>query len=348
MTTKKTTKLRSIESAMERRAEAVASTPTSDDPVVELGHLARSHAAQTTMYKALKQQAAPSVKWQDGTVVQSRLPEDTRATLDEVQKVVKLQAKRMQTRMLRQLRKVPVYAQFMQHVYGLGPVTAAYLVAFVDMKGAGKGLSLVKPSQIQAFCGVACNRETGRLARREKGVKRQWHPAIRTALFSMVSAMVRNAIKDGVTSKYVDIFVDTIRSVETSPRLVGAGKDAKIALVHPAADGSAILVPARLYARKKAWLRTASIFVEDLYVVWRAIEGLPVVCSYANRQRSRSHGTDPRTDAPLVMTVEEALSSVTATWPREIGKDVAKARQQYAPAEEDDVDGEDAVNAAAE
>lgn len=89
----------------------------------------------------------------------------------------------------------------------------------------------------------------------------------------------------------------------------------KIELSHPrkARDGEMIThVSARGFAHSYGWHKAADVFLEDLYTVWRAIEGLPVwPAFYAAKLSGYKHASGKIcVDAPTMLTLEEALELV--------------------------------------
>jgi len=56
------------------------------------------------------------------------------------------------------------------------------------------------------------------------------------------------------------------------------------------------------------WHKSADVFLTDLYMVWRALEGLPVWCPYVAEKLGYWHASDiPAWTGGRTMSVEEAM-----------------------------------------
>src|SRR6185312_12045486 len=188
------------------------------------------------------------------------LPEDVQAAFKELSKnVAKKKAKTLESAMLSELKKIPVYKLFLSKVYGLGPVVSAYLISEIDIHRA------VKPSALRRFCGLAVI--NGRLERRTKGTKSAYSSEMRVRLYQAFGSMWKNAAKLKKTTKYLDIWINA------KHRKMQLAVDGKI-------NNGVREVSAKGYAHSYGWHKAADILIEDLYTVWRAIEGLEVWPSY--------------------------------------------------------------------
>lgn len=276
-----------------RRLRAVKpAIPAEPNPRDELRRLVHEHQNMTRKSVAMRAMASDRKNLTTGETIKCSLPLDRQAEVKAVAKAIAADASRLETGMLRELRKVPIYSRWLVNVYGVGPVVAAYMVANIDVgdfvdKVTGEVRSR-KPSQVKRFCGLAVF--NGRLERPTKGQKLGYCAEMRTRLFQAMTAGWKNAARkttdrpNGATSKYLTIWHDTIHR-ETSAQRKGGFK-------------------------KGLW-KAADILIADLYTVWRALDGLPVWPSYMAAKLGYEHGGVSIADqGPRLLTVEEALAFV--------------------------------------
>lgn len=265
------TKLKKIEAKLTEQPYV----PSSDDATVELRRLVREHAALTRRAVAIENMVSPRTARQDiparglekGDEIPCDVPEDARVDAMLLAEGFRKRAEKLESRMLKQLKQIPIYRLFLANVWGVGPIVAAYLVAEIDITKA------LKPSSLRMFCGLAV--VDGALVRRTKGIKLPYNGELRTRLFQLFAAMWRNAGGEEVRvdAKYIRIWRDYKNRMANSPRVEG-GKIAKVGGKTPQ------VVSAKGFVHSTGWHKAADVFITDLYMVWRAIEGLPVWCPY--------------------------------------------------------------------
>jgi len=296
-----------IERSARRKQRATATIPSSTEPRDELRRLVQSHVALVKSAVAIEHMASDRKDRKTGETIPTRIPADEAAQMLMDADRIKKRAKSLEAPMLRQLRQIPVYQQFLSKVYGVGPVVAAYLCADIDIRDRVGGDGIVralKPSGIRMFCGMAVI--NGRLVRRVAGEKNRYNASVRTRLFQMFSAMAKNGAKkvegrpNGTTSKYLDVWVNVKHRELSSERVdVAANKWRD--------NTGEWRGGARAHAHSKGWHKACDVFLEDLYIVWRAIEGLPVWPSYYAAKLGYEHGGKISVNAPKMLSIEEAL-----------------------------------------
>lgn len=290
-----------IERASKRAKRAAATIPVHEDPRAELRRLVQSHVALTKSAVAIEHMASDRTNRTTGERIPTRIPVDEAVNMLADVKRIRKAAESLETPMLRELRKLPVYKLFLSQVYGVGPVVAAYLCADIDIAKA------TKPSNLRRFCGMAVI--NGRLERRAAGVKSAYNAGVRTRLFQMFSAMAKNAAKKsvdrphGTTSKYLDVWLGVKHREMHSERVDGAANKWRD---HEGEWRGG----AKAHAHAKGWHKAADVFIEDLYIVWRAIEGLEVWPSYYAAKLGYEHGGKISVNAPRMLTVDDALALV--------------------------------------
>lgn len=292
-----------IEKAMKKTRKAERAVPVHADPLDELRRLVRQHAAIVRSAVSVHNQRTDKKNRETGAVIPCRLPADARAALEVAENGLKAQATEVESLMTAQLKQVPIYKTFLSKVYGCGPVVAAYLCAEIDIRDRPNGKAL-KPSSLRLYCGLAVI--DGRLVRRERGVVAKYNANMRTRIFQMMMSMFKNAARktkdrpNGSTSKYLDVWANTKHRVLSSERV----HDGKLVA------GSGKVVSAKGHAHSMGWHKAADVFLEDLYIVWRAMEGLPVWPSYYAAKLGYEHGGRICVNAPKLISVEEALDMV--------------------------------------
>ena len=289
-------RLRRIERKL-RQKQPLA--PPSDDPVAELKRIVRTHRALTKAKVALINMSSDRVNQETGEKIPCMLPMEDRDDMKAAAERRGKSASRLEgvscpdgkPGMLHELRKFDVYNLFLRDVYGLGPVTAAYLLAYVDIRKAEK------PSQLIRYCGYACI--DGKAERRRDGfapktgptgkddARGTYNAAVKSKIYIGMGAMWKNGVAGSKRSKYLDRWRN-----EKERRLLRGETKGK---AHDAGRRAA-----------------TDLFLYDLYLVWRSVEGLPSWVTWYDWTRGYEHGQGPlpRENAPRILTVEEALAIV--------------------------------------
>lgn len=277
--------------------------PASEDPRTELRRLVRQHRNWTKTATSLTLMVTDR-KFKSGDVVKCTLPDDVRADLKVTAKALKTAASALASSMTKELRKLPIWREFLSKMYGMGPVIGAYLVAEIDITIA------VKISQLRMFCGTAVI--NGRLVRPAAGEKNRYNAQMRTRLFQLMTGMWKNAAehvdketgeitRGATTTKYLEVWRNALHRKQHSElydreaNTWGDRKSAKLVML-----------------RGSMW-KAVDVLLEDLYVVWRALEGLPVWPSYYTAKLTAGYehgGTIAKEIGPRMLTVEEALDLV--------------------------------------
>jgi len=288
-------------------------------PVIPLGEereflrsLVRQHKAVSRQLVSITNANTDRKSRDSGEIIVCRQPEDVRyAMLGErglspkgkVGGVAETLSKKLDSLKLDMtvaLKRVPIYHRFLKHVFGAGPIAAAYLIGEVDIHRA------TKPSNLRKFCGVCSDVNTGRMPRRSKGQVNPYNASLRVKLYSMMSSMEKNGHPNkcppfGKTSRYLDAWREFIVRRETSPDFDAVANTWQ---GRKGAKGS---------IRSIGMWRACGLFLEDLYLVWRSLEGLDVWPGYHAMQLGYKHGGEKicvNAQGPKTLTVEEALAVV--------------------------------------
>lgn len=289
--------------------------PSSDDPCEELKKLVRQHKAVMQNEVALTNRCSDKEARQDieqdgkiifrkGDPMPCRLPAEVQAQALLMAKEVFGKAKEeLERKMAKELKKVPIFREYLSKVFGLssgGPI-AAYLVAEIDIHRA------VKPSALRRFCGMAVI--DGRLERRTKGQKNSFSSEMRTRLFQFFQTLQKNR-RHNPTNKYLKVWDDAKTRIRNSERVFDLKEKEGGDWAGKLVNGQGKTVSAKGFSNSYGWHKAADVFLEDLYIVWRALEGLPVWPSYYAAKLGYEHGGKIAVNAPKMLTLEEALSIV--------------------------------------
>jgi hypothetical protein len=69
-------------------------------------------------------------------------------------------------------------------------------------------------------------------------------------------------------------------------------------------------VPWDGHAHSYGWHKAADILIEDLYIVWRTLAGMPVWPSYYAAKLGYEHGGKISVNAPKMLSLDEAKALV--------------------------------------
>lgn len=186
------------------RAKKANEPAANEDPREELKRLVREHKALVGKAKAFEASVSDRTNRTTGELMKSAVPEDVRIEVSAVVQSMRRRADLLETKMLRELKRIPIYKLFLARVFGVGAVVAAYLVSEIDIRRAEK------VSNVRRYCGLAVI--DGRLERPRAGQKLAYNAELRTRLFQAFSAMWKNAAKKtagaphGQTTKYLDVW----------------------------------------------------------------------------------------------------------------------------------------------
>ncbi len=274
-------------------------TPLHEDPRLELRHLVLQHKAMVGTKQSIDGQHRDRVG-RDGTPMPCRLPDDIQSEMQGfMKKVYVKRIDEIEQKMGKALKAFPLFTEFLDKVFGCGPVVAAYLTVFCDFEKA------VKPSNLRRYCGMAVI--DGRLEHRVAGKVNAFNSELRMRLYQMFSAMWKNAAKAsaaapaGKTCKYLTIWTDYKYRVQHSARVVD---DTKIV------NGAGKTVSLKGFSHSTGWHKACDVFLEDLYIVGRTTAGLPVWPTYQTAKLGYGHGAKVSDGQPRIYTMPEALAIV--------------------------------------
>jgi hypothetical protein len=284
----------------------LADPPVHTDPRDELRRLVREHQYVTRLAVADENQSSDRTNRETGAVIKCPLPEHLRQDRKRAAKALRSYAATLKPAMKRELMKMPVFTHFLSKVWGIvgenGGTVGAYLCASIRIERC------IKPSQLNRYCGNACGVDGKREIRSGgcgpkygpdgalTGATGTYNDVLKSVIWQGMCAMRQSAAKPtagrpfGTTTKYLDVWRNAVHWRKTNGKEKGA-------------DAA---------GRRKA----TDLFLEDLYVVMRTLEGLPVWPDLYSARRGYRHGGAPCINEGVVLTLEEALAHVGDVGPR--------------------------------
>lgn len=270
------------------------------------------------------------------TVVKCNLPQQAQTPILEAAACLRKDAAESVALLKPLLQRQPIYQHFLKNVSGFkeGWLIGSYLVAFIDIRHGGKDGAVTrggaqrelrdpvatKLSHIIRYCGYAGGRDkdglpTGRLERRTPGVKLGYNADLRTALFNWAAVLVKGKGLESIQkSKYFRMYADTKFRLTNDPRYDEKANTWAGRMCSRDADTEA--GGAKAYIHSKSWHKAVHLLIEDLYIVWRALEGLPVWPSFYAAKMGYGHGGMPTASkygpglGPKLLSLAEALEMV--------------------------------------
>ena len=203
---------------------------------------------------------------------------DTECILDLVDIKEDLESieRRIEYKILKELKGMPIYEDFFKGIKGVGTILSAIIISEIDIEKADT------VSKIWQYAGLnpgMCNgrkwsaeegiHKTDNLVRGDRVTKGYLSPYNCYLKSKLVKVLSDCLIRNG--SSYRRIYDDCKADLEVSDRLV-QGKD--IAWKDESKGHR------DAYARRKM----IKVFLKDLYVRWRTLEGLPVQEPYRPRE----------------------------------------------------------------
>lgn len=289
------------------RKKKLPPEPSSLDPRTELKRLTKMHKGWTRRAVAISNMSSDRINRETGMSIPCDLPMAVRAQMSDVVDSLQREAKALESQMMQQLKQIPIYQQWLGKQFSAkGPVVSSYLVSEIDIHKA------TKSSQLRRYCGLAVI--DGRLERRSGAPKAiggtgTFNDEIRMRLYQMFDAMWKNARHDP-ENKYLKVWKDARHRIEHSERILERDVDKDGVWTGKIINATGHKVSARGFAHSYGWHKAADVFIEDLYIVWRTLEGLEVWPSYYAAKLGYEHGGKISVNAPRKLTIEEALQMV--------------------------------------
>lgn len=168
------------------------------------------------------------------------------------------------------LKEYPVWTNFLKDIKGVGPLMAGVLLSEIDITKATYPSSLWKYAGLDVVI-LPDGRSVGRSRRREclvdkgNGVKGlSYNPFLKTKLMGVLAPSFLRA-----KSQYADIYYGYKHRLENHPNHRDKSK---------------------MHRHTMACRYMIKMFLRDLYVAWRTLEGLPVSEDYASAKLNMKHG----------------------------------------------------------
>lgn len=308
---------------MAKRMRGNKPPPLTADPIARLRELVMQHrrlgklrVANGNMAGDKKIHKGPLA----GQIRKSPLAADDQGVVKELNKIFGKTQDKLKSEMHKELRRVPVYEKWLKNVAGVGPILAAYLLSQVNIElpASAPGGTTGKPSNLIRFCGNAVI--DGKRDSLQRGEKAHYAAELRCQLFVWYGGLVRGKGVGPKSDKYLDVAANYANRMRHSER-VNLTKntitrfDSKALMTYrdPTGAGKDMPVSAKNFVLQTGRRKAVDVFLEDLYIVWRSLEGLPVWAGYYAEKLGYRHGggkIDVSKEGPQMLTFEEALALV--------------------------------------
>jgi hypothetical protein len=215
-------------------------------PEDELKRLVLEHKALLRQAVKMENAASPHTT-KKGVTVPPQFEAAVCSDLREWAKALRKRAASKESLMLQELRAIPVYNSFLKGVWGCGTLSAAYVVAHVDVADPKR----TADSLVQ-FCGLGIR--NGHISRPESGRSRDFCGSMRERLYLMLQGMRKSRGLHSKTNKYLE-----------------AWDAAKARILLRAVDGKIDGHSAPSFADRAGWHEAGRLFLHDLFREWRNV-----------------------------------------------------------------------------
>lgn len=190
----------------------------------------------------------------------------------------------------RLLKHFPIYTKFLKDVKGVGPTLAAVMISEVDITKANT------ISALWAWCGLGVD-EHGKAMRLKKGEKARYSPFLKAKMVKVLGDCLLKS--QGPYTKFYYNYKTRKENtiVEVCMNCKGKGifrsKELKKDLKCSNCKGTGHDAP---WGCSQAHRHTAAIramvkaLLQDFWLKWRELEGLPVTAPYAEAKLGMKHG----------------------------------------------------------
>lgn len=305
------------------------------DPRTEVRRLIDMHKNWTETARSWRQSVTDRKNRETGEVIACTKPPHVVADAKNAADRLDAECKRLETAIESALEGVPIYREFLSKVYGLGPVVCGYLVAMVKIDVCRN------VSQLIRYAGNGCTSEglAERLKQTPKAIGGEgtYNAILKTRVWQGLIAMRKNAQKYTVCEAHAAVkpkkgtqaqkaAFRTLTLECKACRTTKTPNGSVTKYTRRWAEGlhSALTLPNKRLSEKagaptvmnggqaneKGRRKATDLFLWDLYVVWRTLEGLTVRPDKYSAIRGRYHNGQEARDSEYVLTLEEARAIV--------------------------------------
>jgi len=157
----------------------------------------------------------------------------------------------------RLLKGIPIYEEWLSEQRGCGPTMSGVIVA--ELETAARYDTV---SNLWSYCGLAVDTATGKARRRKKGEKANWNSFAKTKFLGVLAPCL-------------------LKSNSPWKRLYDDYKHRKTSAGWGTSDG---------HRHNAAMRYMTKLFLQELWIKWRELEGLPVTPPYSEAKLGIKHG----------------------------------------------------------
>ena len=201
------------------------------------------------------------------------------------------------------LKGIPIYKHWLKNQKGCGPTMSGVLLSEIDIRKADT------ISALWRFCGLAVDATTGKAERRTKGQKAHYSPWLKSKVLHVLGDCMVKANSpwrihyDNYKHRKMNTILDvcmgcegtgqaTVEDDEATPDPETKKKKTK-KVKCTNCDGTGGPAPwgnTKAHRHNAAMRYMVKMFLLELWVKWRELEGLPVTPTYAEAMLDREHG----------------------------------------------------------
>jgi hypothetical protein len=185
--------------------------------------------------------------------------------------------KLLSKKMERELKRMPIYAEFLSKIKGVGVALAAGLVSEIDDISKFDNVS-----NLNAYFGLHV--VNGTAPKRQKGVVANWNPTGK----ALICELIPDQFVKQKSPVYNQIWVE---EKEKCIKLFEADEAKK----KPVEDRQ---IKSRMHAERRARRKAGKIFLHHVWKKWRELEGLPTPQPWVLEHGGHTKEILPPTDYP--------------------------------------------------
>jgi hypothetical protein len=258
--------------------------------------MVRARQAFQQMRKSMDNRLGLKADGSDQNVTERSFRAEDLVSIQEISQASRDQEAQIEKKLKKMLKRFPVYRHFLEQVKGVGPIAAATIISEFDIQKAttvsklwqyaGMNPGMVRgKKRVDNKDGTFELRLTDKLIRGDKltsGFVAPFNKQLRVALCGILADGFIKAQAPYALNYYYPYKERLAQSEKETQEITKKGADPKQLQWKEAKPGH------RDRAAKRYMIK---MFLKDLYVAWRTIEGLPVRPSYQEEYLGHKHAS---------------------------------------------------------
>lgn len=226
--------------------------------------------------------------------------------IDDQEERLKALERKELSNIRRLLKRHPLWTEWLEHQRGCGPTISGVIISEIDITKAPT------ISALWSFCGMAVDTETGKAVRMKRGEKAAFNPWLKSKLIKVLGDCLIKAnspwrkFYDDYKHRKQNTFVDECmlckgtgvfkakKPVSESNEETGDNSESEIKPnVCSNCNGTGGPAPwgqSNKHRHNAAIRYMVKMFLQEMWIKWRELEGVPVTEPYAVAVLGREHG----------------------------------------------------------